>query len=35
MHEPRLAKVPFILEVPGAGDGPDAEQIAVLRRLSA
>ena len=35
LHEPRLAKLPFILEVPGAGGGPDAEQVAVLKRLSA
>src|SRR6202171_1973201 len=35
LQEPRLAKLPFILEVPGAGGGPDAEQIAVLKRLSA
>jgi deoxyribonuclease IV len=35
LHEPRLAKLPFILEVPGAGDGPDAEQVSVLRRLAA
>jgi deoxyribonuclease-4 len=35
LHEPRLAHLPFILEVPGAGDGPDAEQVAVLKRLSA
>jgi deoxyribonuclease-4 len=35
LHEPRLAGLPFILEVPGAGDGPDAEQVAVLKRLSA
>jgi len=34
LHEPRLASLPFILEVPGAGDGPDAEQVAVLRRLA-
>ena len=34
LHEPRLAKLPFILEVPGAGDGPDAEQVAVLKRLA-
>jgi len=34
LHEPRLAKLPFILEVPGAGGGPDAEQVAVLRRLA-
>jgi deoxyribonuclease IV len=35
LHEPRLAHLPFILEVPGAGAGPDAGQVAVLRRLSA
>jgi deoxyribonuclease-4 len=35
LHEPRLARLPFILEVPGAGDGPDAEQVKVLRRLAA
>ncbi|HSS93814.1 MAG TPA: deoxyribonuclease IV [Candidatus Dormibacteraeota bacterium] len=35
LHEPRLARLPFILEVPGAGNGPDAEQVAVLRRLAA
>jgi deoxyribonuclease-4 len=34
LHEPRLAALPFILEVPGAGNGPDAEQVAVLRRLA-
>src|SRR5262252_1509111 len=34
LHEPRLAKLPFILEVPGAGGGPDAEQVATLRRLA-
>jgi deoxyribonuclease-4 len=34
LHEPRLAKLPFILEVPGAGNGPDAEQVAVLRGLA-
>jgi deoxyribonuclease-4 len=34
LHEPRLAKLPFILEVPGAGDGPDAGQVAALRRLA-
>lgn len=34
LHEPRLAKKPFILEVPGAGGGPDAEQVQVLRRLA-
>ncbi|TMD27900.1 MAG: deoxyribonuclease IV [Chloroflexi bacterium] len=35
LHEPRLAKLPFILEVPGAGGGPDAEQVAILKRLTA
>lgn len=35
LHEPRLAKVPFILEVPGDGGGPDAQQVEVLRRLAA
>jgi deoxyribonuclease IV len=35
LREPRLAAKPFILEVPGGGGGPDAEQIAVLRRLAA
>jgi hypothetical protein len=34
LHEPRLARLPFILEVPGAGGGPDAEQVGVLRRLA-
>jgi len=34
LHEPRLARLPFILEVPGAGGGPDAEQVATLRRLA-
>jgi deoxyribonuclease-4 len=34
LHEPRLAKLPFILEVPGAGEGPDAAQVEVLRRLA-
>jgi deoxyribonuclease-4 len=34
LHEPRLAKLPFILEVPGAGSGPDAEQVEILRRLA-
>jgi deoxyribonuclease IV len=35
LHEPRLARLPFILEVPGAGEGPDAEQVSVLKRLAA
>jgi deoxyribonuclease IV len=34
LHEPRLARLPFILEVPGAGGGPDKEQVATLRRLA-
>jgi deoxyribonuclease-4 len=34
LHEPRLAALPFILEVPGAGEGPDAEQVKVLKRLA-
>jgi deoxyribonuclease-4 len=34
LREPRLAKLPFILEVPGAGGGPDAEQVEVLKRLA-
>ena len=34
LREPRLAKLPFILEVPGAGGGPDAEQVAVLKKLA-
>jgi deoxyribonuclease-4 len=34
LHEPRLTKLPFILEVPGAGGGPDAEQVAILKRLA-
>jgi deoxyribonuclease IV len=35
LHEPRLSKLPFILEVPGAGGGPDAEQVSILKRLAA
>ena len=34
LREPRLAKLPFILEVAGAGGGPDAEQVAVLKELA-
>jgi deoxyribonuclease IV len=35
LHDSRLAKVPFILEVPGfEGLGPDAENVAILRRLA-
>jgi deoxyribonuclease IV len=36
LHDPRLAKLPFILEVPGfSGVGPDAANIEILRRLAA
>ena len=36
LHDPRLDKLPFILEVPGFGGlGPDAENVAILRRLAA
>ncbi len=35
LHDSRLARVPFILEVPGlAGNGPDAANVATLRRLA-
>jgi deoxyribonuclease-4 len=35
LHHPAFANVPFVLEVPGfAGDGPDAENLAILRRLA-
>jgi deoxyribonuclease-4 len=34
LHEPRLARLPFILEVPGAGNGPDAPQVEALKRLA-
>ncbi len=35
LHDPRLARVPFVLEVPGfAGDGPDRENLEILRRLA-
>jgi deoxyribonuclease IV len=34
LHEPRLAQLPFILEVPGAGNGPDAHQVETLKRLA-
>jgi len=35
LHDPRLARLPFILEVPGLdGNGPDAANLAVLRRLA-
>src|SRR4030088_3269582 len=35
VDDPRLTRLPFILEVPAAGDGPAFEQIEVLKRLSA
>src|SRR5262249_57789576 len=35
LHDPRLARVPFILEVPGFdGKGPDAANLEILRRLA-
>ncbi len=34
LHDPRLARVPFILEVPGAGQGPDAANVETLHRLA-
>jgi deoxyribonuclease-4 len=35
LHDQRLARVPFILEVPGFdGKGPDAANLEVLRRLA-
>ena len=35
LHDSRLEKVPFILEVPGfEGLGPDAANVAILRRLA-
>ncbi len=36
LHDSRLARLPFILEVPGVeGLGPDAANVAILRRLAA
>ncbi len=36
LHDPRLARLPFILEVPGLdGKGPDQANLDVLKRLSA
>jgi len=36
LHDPRLQRVPFILEVPGFdGKGPDAANMDILRRLAA
>ena len=35
LHDPRLQRVPFILEVPGLdGKGPDAANMEILRRLA-
>lgn len=35
LSDPRLAEVPFVLEVPGIdGDGPDAANLEVLKRLA-
>jgi deoxyribonuclease IV len=35
LHDPRLARVPFILEVPGfEGIGPDKANVDILRRLA-
>jgi deoxyribonuclease-4 len=35
LHEPRLARLPFVLEVPGVdGAGPDRANMDALRRLS-
>ena len=36
LHDPRLAQIPFVLEVPGfEGNGPDAENVEILHRLAA
>ena len=36
LHDPRLDRLPFILEVPGfEGLGPDAPNVEILRRLAA
>lgn len=35
LHDERLQRVPFVLEVPGfEGEGPDAENLEILRRLA-
>jgi deoxyribonuclease-4 len=34
LHDPRLKDKPFILEVPGSGDGPDKANLDELRRLA-
>jgi deoxyribonuclease IV len=36
LHDPRLDNLPFVLEVPGfEGQGPDAANVEILRRLAA
>jgi deoxyribonuclease-4 len=35
LHDARLQKLPFILEVPGDGHGPDLANMETLRRLAA
>ncbi len=36
LKDPRLARIPFILEVPGFdGRGPDALNLEILKRLAA
>lgn len=34
LHDPRLQDKPFILEVPGTGEGPDKANLDVLKRLA-
>ena len=34
LHDPRLRDTPFVLEVPGAGEGPDKANMDELRRLA-
>jgi deoxyribonuclease IV len=34
LHDPRLGDKPFVLEVPGAGEGPDKANMDELRRLA-
>jgi len=34
LHDPRLRDKPFVLEVPGAGEGPDKANLDELRRLA-
>ena len=35
LHDPRLGAKPFILEVPGSGEGPDQANLDLLKRLAA